>query len=110
MNPEARKLRENEKRLRQESAAALEALRKYEKSCEHRWGQTVYDPIIHPAGYSPGDPPGTMGVDWRGPCSWPETREDRWRRECENCGLAQYTKGVEETVTRNVPNWPGERR
>ncbi len=82
---------------------AMENLRNYQSKCQHRFKES-YDPIIHPAGYSQGDAPGTMGVDWQGPCSWPETREDRWKRECFECGLTQYTQNVEKEVMKK-PKW-----
>ncbi len=79
-------------------------LRNYQGRCRHNFTER-YDPIIHPGGYDPGDPPGTMGVDQRGPTSWPETREDRWRRDCNLCGLTEYTKIIEEEVKKK-PKWP----
>ena len=73
-----------------------------QRSCNHRWGPSVEDPIIHPGGSSPGDPPGTMGVDWRGPSSWAERREPRWSRTCFLCTLKQYNTGI-ENIPR--PKW-----
>ena len=37
-----------------------------QNSCNHDWSPVKSDPIIREAYDIPGDPPGTMGVDWRG--------------------------------------------
>ena len=47
-----------------------------------------------------------MGVDWRGPMDVPAETIDRWRRECGECGLVQYTQQVkEEREVRRKPKW-----
>lgn len=62
-----------------------------ERSCQHKWG----DPEradIYEAGYEiPGDPPGTMGVDWRGPTYVPTKTTKRWKRTCTTCGKVEFT-------------------
>ena len=66
-------------------------LREIENDCSHQWSDAERDDIIHPAGSHPGDPVGTMEVDWRGPTSWREERIPRWKRICIICGMKQYT-------------------
>ncbi len=68
--------------------------------CSHQW-EIKYTPE-HQKGYvSPGDAPGTMGIDWRGPFSVPSKTIDRWTRECKCCGKIETTKKVrvKETET-----------
>ncbi|HWP61378.1 MAG TPA: hypothetical protein VN495_02145 [Candidatus Paceibacterota bacterium] len=77
------------------------ALEHTQGNCNHRWGEVVYDPKVR-AGYtSPGDPPGTMGIDWRGPTYVPREETPRWRRTCGSCDLTQYTENTTEHVTKN---------
>jgi hypothetical protein len=63
----------------------------------HQWGDTIYDPIREEAYTIPGDPPGTMGIDWRGPTPVPAKTTDRWSRTCNRCGRT-------ETTTHFVPS------
>lgn len=75
----------------------------YERSCPHRWTEPVYDPIRIPGGHDPGDPPGTMGVDRRLPCSWGPTEKPRWRRTCTECGKVEYTERSKEEPAVKKP-------
>lgn len=77
--------------------AQLEARR---RDCRHTWGSVIYDPIVKEAYTIPGDPPGTMGVDWRGPCHVPREEKPRWRRECSTCGDVEYTFDTKEKVEK----------
>lgn len=63
-----------------------------ERDCSHTWGPTEYKPIEHRAYTIPGDAPGTMGVDWRGPCYVPATTEKVWSRTCTKCGKVETTQ------------------
>ena len=105
MKPEAQKLRDKETQLKTQYERALQELRAYEADCQHNF-TTVYDPIYHEAYTIPGDPPGTMGVDWRGPVHVPAQTEDRWKRTCGLCGLVEFTKRFEENkkITK-TPKW-----
>lgn len=105
METKAKNLRERFASLTTEVERAQAELQRYEASCNHQWSETVYDPIYHKAYTIPGDPPGTMGVDWRGPCYVPAETIDRWKRECKRCGLVEYTEGETQTVTKKVPKW-----
>jgi hypothetical protein len=109
MRPEAKKLRDRVSKLAKEFEEAQRGLDNLERTCRHQYGPTVYDPINHKAYTCPGDPPGTMGVDWRGPVHVPARTEKRWRRECDLCGKVEYTKQVKENITE-TPYWPENRR
>jgi len=116
MDPKAQDIRSKAKEAKWRLEGAQAELARMERDCEHNrnpslFTQPKYDPIIHPGGYSPGDPPGTMGIDrqlpcsWP-PCSWPETREDRWTsvqiatRECTRCGKVETTTQTKEHVSK----------
>lgn len=78
--------------------AALDALR---AACRHEWGPIKYDPVIRPAYRDPGDTPGTMGVDFRGPQYVPESRTDRWTRTCLLCDETEVTTSTEDHVIKS---------
>lgn len=60
--------------------------------CRHNWSKAIYQPI-YTEGYTiPGDPPGTMGIDWRGPCYVPSSTKKVWMRKCKECNLEQKTE------------------
>jgi hypothetical protein len=61
-----------------------------QRSCSHQYDAVKYDPEIRKGGYFPGDAPGTMGVDWRGPMSIPDQTIPRWSRTCKICGKVEY--------------------
>ncbi len=64
------------------------------KNCNHVWGDTEAD-HIRTEGYTiPGDPPGTMGIDWRGPLYVKATETKRWKRTCKTCGVVQHTSAT----------------
>ena len=67
-------------------------------------GKTIYDPIYHAAYTCPGDPPGTMGVDWRGPVHVPSKTIPKWRRTCDLCGKIEETQRTNDVVTKE-PKW-----
>lgn len=50
-----------------------------------------------------------MGVDWRGPCYVPRSEEPRWKRQCLECGVVEYTEDVKEKIEK-LPAWPEDRR
>jgi hypothetical protein len=99
-----------EKELKDKQEAlesARRALQYAEAQCcggRHSWGEAEYKPIYHEGYTIPGDPPGTMGIDWRGPCHVPSSSEPRWIRTCKACGKVEETKQArEETVKK--PDW-----
>ena len=108
MEPKAEKLRREVKTLSQELKNAQKDLTNYVSSCSHEFTEPIYDPINSPAYTCRGDPPGTMGVDWRGPIHVPAKTEKRWRRECGTCGEVQYTGKTDKTYTEK-PNFGGRR-
>ena len=71
-------------------------------NCEHNWSDPVYDPIVREGYEHPGDPPGTMGVDWRGPTWVPREEKPRWKRVCSKCKLEQETRSTRNDV-KKVP-------
>lgn len=75
----------------------LQSAEAEQKNCQHVWGETKYNPIYIPGYTDPGDPPGTMGIDWRGPFHYPSKTEKRWTRICKKCGYEAHTNR-EETV------------
>ncbi len=72
-------------------ADARAALIIAETACSHQWGKTVWCGE-HKEGYTiPGDAPGTMGVDWRGPIYVSPKTIDKWQRTCTLCGKEEFT-------------------
>lgn len=75
--------------------------------CQHDWTDPVYSPERRAAYSCPGDPVGTMGVDWRGPTYVPAETIDRWTRTCKKCGYSQTTQHKQvKTSTHVVPSFP----
>jgi hypothetical protein len=105
MKTEAKQLRDKVAKLEKEFTEAKKDLEQLVGTCQHQFGETLYDPIETPAYTYPGDPPGTMGVDWRGPCHVPAQTEKQWKRICELCGEVEYTKRVKQK-TEEEPDWP----
>lgn len=106
MKPEAGKLREEVNRLKKEYDSAEKRLEAFERNCRHEWGEIEYCPEHIPAYTIPGDPPGTMGVDWRGPCHVPSETIDRWRRVCRICGRVETTDRADiETTAIKKPRF-----
>ena len=109
MKPEAKQLRDRVAELRKELSGAEKDLGDIVQSCQHQYGPTIYDPIYTKAYTIPGDVPGTMGVDWRGPVDVPAHTEKRWKRDCGLCGEEEYTTRVNQEV-KETPHWPEHRR
>ena len=108
MTPDALRIRQRLKATEQNYRQAQQELNSLEAQCNHKYGEVVYDPIHHEAYTAPGDPPGTMGVDWRGPCYVPAQTIPRWKRECGLCGKVNYTEEIRKELTVH-PNWPEDR-
>jgi hypothetical protein len=68
------------------------------RDCPHKWTTPIADHIYHKGYTIPGDPPGTMGVDWRGPVDVPSKTEKRWKRTCTVCGHVEFTSKVEQRI------------
>lgn len=79
-------------------------LEKTETECQHRWGQTEPDHIYRAAYTIPGDAPGTMGVDWRGPVHVAPETANRWKRVCCLCGKIEHTSKTTQQV-KHVPEF-----
>ena len=106
MTPEAKKPRDEVSRLENEFNSAKARLEALGRSCRHEWNMTEYCPERIPAHTIPGDPPGTMGVDWRGPCHVPAKIIDHWRRVCQICGRIETTDRADiETTAVKKPRF-----
>jgi len=87
-------------RLQEEMKEAEQALNYTVSRCNHRWGDTFPDHIYHEGYTIPGDAPGTMGVDWRGPCYVNSSTEYRWKRQCTICGKVETTTRTTDRVEK----------
>jgi hypothetical protein len=96
------------KQLEADLRERQESLRGLQSRCPHVWGATKYTPEIHEGYQDPGDPVGTMGVDWRGPIWVPRQEIPRWSRRCSECGLVQQTERTTDKIEK-VPAF-NERR
>jgi hypothetical protein len=91
---------------RRELEAAEQALRNADAACRHEFGTAENADIYHPPYTIPGDTPGTMGVDYRGPCHVPSKTEKRWRRTCKKCGKVEFTTRIaSEVKVVQQPQW-----
>jgi hypothetical protein len=95
------KLRGQVELLKQQLASAEKMLSCEIKACNHTWNSSQADHIRTPAYQIPGDPPGTMGIDWRGPTYVNAKIDKRWKRTCVICGTVQYTNHVKKEVTEH---------
>ncbi len=109
MKTEIKKLREKVEKAKEEYDSAKQSLDNVVNSCSHQFGPTIPDHIYHPAYTIPGDPPGTMGVDRRGPCYVDAKTEKRWKRICDICGKEEYTTRTKQKV-EEFPEWPENRK
>ena len=96
---EANALRVTIKEKEEELKSVKETLKQIEDSCQHQWTKPEYCPEHHEAYTIPGDPPGTMGSDWRGPVYVPAETIKKWRRQCNLCGKVEITDRVKEVST-----------
>jgi hypothetical protein len=103
MELEAKNKRNLVGKLKDELTKAEIDLKKYVTKCNHNF-ETNYDPVYTPAYTIPGDKPGTMGIDWQGPVYVPAKTQERWKRECEKCGLVEYTTETEDII-KKIPKW-----
>ena len=110
LHPKAR--REEIKKLQAELEAKVRELERIIKNCKHVWSEPKYVPEHHEAYTIPGDPPGTMGSDWRGPCEVPARTIKKWVRRCSECGTEQVTEKTElvgnaDGLKKEVPDFKG---
>lgn len=85
--------------LTRELDAKRAELARIEHTCRHDWGAVEPDHVYHEAYTIPGDEPGTMGVDWRGPMDVPAKTTYRWKHTCRVCGKVEHTTRTTENVT-----------
>lgn len=84
------------KKLEAELYKKQQELKCQQKYCQHCWLRTEYVPEIREGYVDPGDPPGTMGIDWRGPTYVSGSSTDYWTRTCGKCGLKQQTGRIKK--------------
>jgi hypothetical protein len=97
------KSREIRNRIRSAKARIEEAERDLANllsACSHKWGEAKYTPDIRRAYTHQGDPPGTRGIDWQGPCHVPAEETPKWTRTCAECGKQETTTQVVEKVVK----------
>ncbi len=104
MNGEFNSLRYEVDLAARKLEVAKAALAKAESACMHKWSEAQAAHIYHESYTIPGDRPGTMGVDWRGPCHVPSRTDHRWKRTCQACGKEEFTTQVSQQVT-HVPKF-----
>ena len=99
---EAKKLEELIAARNQELSAMKRVLEDKQRTCSHDWTVPRYTPIVREAYQSPGDAPGTMGVDWRGPVFVPRQEFPMWTRGCKKCNKHEATSQTIDDI-RKVP-------
>jgi hypothetical protein len=99
MKPEIAKLRNEHEEYKRLAAIAEGRLSQVVRECRHEWTAPVADHIYREGYTIPGDPPGTMGVDWRGPCYVEPKTTHRWKRTCRLCGHVEHTSNTNKHVT-----------
>lgn len=77
-------------------------LKQIQDKCKHEWTDPISDDLVVKAYTDPGDTPGTMGVDFRGPCYVPESRTKRWRRYCPLCDKTEFTQNI-KVEKKDIP-------
>lgn len=86
------KLLQDKAKAEGEVARLTREVEHFRRNCRHTWEPIKYVPE-HQEGYTnPGDPPGTMGIDWRGPFYIAGKTIKRWERICTLCKLVQTTE------------------
>jgi hypothetical protein len=89
MNPKAKLTQAKE--LIAQAERLREEVYQVQCNCRHQWSEARYAPDHQEAYEIPGDPPGTMGVDWRPACHVPAKTTPKWVRTCTLCELEQST-------------------
>jgi len=104
MNVEATQARERAATAKRDLKAAQHALAHIVRSCQHDYTDPVYKPIVQEAYTIPGDAPGTMGVDFRGPCHVPRKETPQWMQTCRICGTTRTTIRTKDEV-KKIPQF-----
>jgi hypothetical protein len=90
--------------LESQIRVAREELVGIQRSCPHSWSSR-YNPVVREAYRDPGDTPGTMGIDFRGPMYVPRQETPRWTRTCSRCFKTEDTSQVDQHVSV-TPKFP----
>jgi hypothetical protein len=101
MNPRVPELEREIAQHEQALTRARGELSRIRAACRHPWPAPVYTPQYIEGYTTPGDPPGTMGIDWRGPVHVPSKTIPKWTRTCPECGLTQVTERTQDHVTKS---------
>jgi hypothetical protein len=97
--PTIKSMRDRVSKLTAELKEAESALTHYVNNCRHTWSKIEEVHQYIPSYTIPGDEPGTMGVDWRGPIHVPAQENKQWKRVCENCGKEEITSNTNQHIT-----------
>ena len=100
MHEQAAATRAEINRLERELGAARSRIRAMERLCSHQWSEPEYTPDIRESFTTPGDPPGTMGIDRQLPCHIPRQETPKWTRTCQSCGTSETTTRTTEKVAK----------
>ncbi len=92
-------LRDKLKQAEAEVNSLQSQIHRAEAQCKHQWGPVEYIPVEHPGYTDPGDPVGTMGIDWRGPTYVSSSTEKKWSRTCSLCLRTETTKTTRKKDT-----------
>ena len=87
----------------QQVEAARRDLHTIQSACHHEW-DSKYTPDYQPGYTAPGDTPGTMGIDFRGPIDVPSKTTPKWTRYCKVCGKSEITTCTKSVATQE-PVW-----
>jgi len=99
MNERAESLIEAIERKTNDVKIETERLQSYQaslnciqSSCKHNWTDAEKHTDTIPGYTTPGDKPGTMGVDFQGPVDIAPSVKVYYTRECKECGKTQRTE------------------
>jgi len=105
MNPRIPQLKKSITELEAELGRAKEELDRIQRTCDHDWDEQ-FTPKYESSYTIPGDPPGTMGVDWRGPVHVPAKTTPMWTRICRKCDKKETTTSITSEVKEvKHPRW-----
>lgn len=92
-------------KLQEQLDAKKFQLASIQNSCQHDWDDVENDHIYREGYTIEGDPPGTMGVDHRGPCYVPPSTTLQWKRTCKKCNKTQKTQRTsKKSVSAIIPS------
>lgn len=87
-------------RIESELTSLKSSLKRIQSVCTHEFGKVTYEPIIQNGYRMPGDAPGTMGIDWRGPVDVPRQETKQWKRVCTKCERVETTQRTKQQLCK----------